>query len=75
MLAEIVITPRDARDLDVGGFIDNSGKRFVGLSFATPGKPMTIITMTPDMFRDYAAHLGNAASLIDTAEFWSDVRR
>jgi len=75
IMAEFVITPQSTADLDVGGFFDDSGRRFVGLSFAMPGGDAAIVTFTPDLFQAYAAHLAKAAKNMAGEDFWATVPR
>ena len=69
-MGEIVIAPEGRDAIDVGGFRDDTGEAFVAICFKRPGMDDVIVTFTPDLFRDFAAHLSNAASAISQGSYW-----
>lgn len=70
-MSEVIITPEGHDAVQVGTFIDDDGDRFVVLTFTDPAKPdRYIVTFTPTLFRDYAAHLGRIAGDLDNPDIW-----
>lgn len=72
-MAEIIITPTSTGDIDVGGFVDDAGNRFVGLSYRMTNGDYTVVTLTVPLFMAYAEHLAHAAAQIAGEDYWRDV--
>jgi hypothetical protein len=76
MAKELVITPRGSSDIDIGGFFDDEGKRFVALSFvrADSGERV-IVTFTPEFYRAFAVHATDVANTLADESYWTTVPR
>ena len=72
-MAEIVITPTGTDAMQVGGFVDDNGNRFVGLSFEMDNGDHTVVTLTVPLFNAYAEHLAKAAKHLSTENYWRTV--
>ncbi|WIW88987.1 hypothetical protein K3M67_03115 [Sphingobium sp. V4] len=74
-MAEIVITPTGTDALEVGAFIDNDGRRFVGLSFKMDNGDYTVVTLTVPLFNAYSEHLAKASAQFASEDYWRTVPR
>lgn len=74
-MAEIVIAPNGTDAIEIGGFHDDSGNRFVGLNFKMPNGDNALITFALPLFEAYAKHVGHAASNFATEQYWRSVRK
>lgn len=72
-MAEIVITPNGTDAIEVGGFHDDDGNRFVGINFRMPNGDNAVVTFTKPLFDAYAKHLADAARHMATEEYWRSV--
>ena len=74
-MAEIVITPTGTGDIEVGGFHDETGKRFIGVSFAMTNGDHTIVTMTLPFYEAFTQHLADASAQFAREDYWQGVAK
>lgn len=72
-MAETVITPQGTDAIEVGGFHDDAGNRFIGLNFKMPNGDNTVVTFTVPLFNAYAQHLAQAAAQMSGEDYWRNV--
>jgi len=60
-MAEIVISPSGTGAIEAGLMIDETGTRFVVLTFKEPDADPVLVTFTVPIFQGFAAHLGTVA--------------
>ena len=70
-MAEIVVTPEGRDAIQVGSLIDDDGARFVAMSFERPNDHRAVITLTPELFRDFAQHIARIAEATKNEDFWA----
>lgn len=69
-MAEIVISPSGPGAIEAGFMIDETGTRFVVLTFKEPGADPVIATFTLPVFAGFAAHLGTVADAAADERNW-----
>lgn len=60
-MAEVVISPSGPGALEAGLMIDETGTRFVVLTFNEPDADPVLVTFTVPIFQDYVRHLVKTA--------------
>jgi hypothetical protein len=69
-VAEIVITPSGPGAIETGLMIDETGTRFVVLTFTEPGADPVLVTFTVPIFENFYRHLGRTAeAAVDEANW------
>lgn len=74
-MAEFVVTPQGRDAIEVGGFIDDTGARFIAMSFQRDGGDRAMITFTTALFKDFASHVRDVAHAVSDEDWWSTVPR
>jgi len=69
-MREILIAPQGRDAIEVGGFTAEDGKRFVMISFDRDGEERVIVSFEPQLFIDFAGHLGNVAKAAQGGNLW-----
>lgn len=69
-MGEIVITPSGPGAMEAGLMIDDSGTRFVVLTFREPDADPLLVTFTVPLFLRYAKYLGRTAAAAAQEESW-----
>ncbi|GAA3697490.1 MULTISPECIES: hypothetical protein [Sphingomonas] len=73
-MAEIVISPSGPGAIEAGLMIDETGTRFVVLTFKEPEGDPVIVTFTIPIFQGLAAHLGTVAEAALDEANWQVTR-
>ncbi|EZP49844.1 MULTISPECIES: hypothetical protein [Sphingomonas] len=60
-MAEIVITPSGPGAIEAGLMVDETGTRFVVLTFNEPEADPVLVTFTVPIFQNFVRHLGKTA--------------
>lgn len=60
-MAEVVISPSGPGAMETGLMIDETGTRFVVLTFKEPGADPVLVTFTVPIFQNYVQHLAKTA--------------
>ena len=69
-MGEIVITPSGPAAMEAGLMIDDSGTRFVVLTFREPGADPLLVTFTVPLFQRYAEYLARTAAAAADEASW-----
>jgi hypothetical protein len=75
IMGEIVIAPQGRDAIEIGGFIDDAGDRFVAVNFRRDDGDPVIVTFRAALFQDFARHVGKVAEAVRDARFWETVPR
>jgi hypothetical protein len=70
-MSEIVITPSGPGAMEAGLMIDDSGTRFVVLTFREPDADPMLVTFTVPLFQRYAAYLARTAEAAADEASWT----
>lgn len=73
-MAEIVISPSGPGAIEAGLMIDETGTRFVVLTFKEPEGDPVIVTFTIPIFQGLAVHLGTVAEAALDEANWKVTR-
>jgi hypothetical protein len=73
-MPEIVISPSGPGAIEAGLMIDETGTRFVVLTFKEPEADPVIVTFTVPIFQGFAAHLGTVADAALDEANWQMAR-
>jgi hypothetical protein len=69
-MAEIVISPSGTGAIETGLMIDETGTRFVVVTFSEPDADPVLVTFTVPVFEQFYRHLGaTAAAAADDANW------
>ncbi len=60
-MAEVVISPSGPGAMETGLMIDETGTRFVVLTFKEPNADPVIVTFTVPIFQNYVRHLATVS--------------
>lgn len=69
-MAETVISPSGPGAIETGLMIDETGTRFVVLTFKEPGSDPVLVTFTVPIFENFYRHLGRTAEAAVDEESW-----
>lgn len=69
-MPEIVVTPSGPGAMEAGLMIDDSGTRFVVLTFREPDADPVLVTFTVPLFQRYAAYLARTAEAAGDEAAW-----
>jgi hypothetical protein len=69
-MAEIVISPSGPGAIDAGLMIDETGQRFVVLTFKEPDADPVLVTFTVPLFQGFAGHLVTVANAAADDRNW-----
>jgi hypothetical protein len=69
-MAETVISPSGPGAIEAGLMIDETGTRFVVLTFKEPDAEPVIVTFTLPVFAGFASHLGIVAEAAADERNW-----
>lgn len=69
-MAEVVISPSGPGAIEAGLMIDETGTRFVVLTFKEPDADPVIVTFTVPIFKGFASHLTTVANAADDEINW-----
>lgn len=69
-MAEVVISPSGPGAMETGLMIDETGTRFVVLTFKEPDADPVIVTFTVSLFEQYARHLQTVAEAATVEANW-----
>lgn len=69
-MAEVVISPSGPGAMESGLMIDETGTRFVVLTFKEPEADPVIVTFTVPLFEQYATHLQTVAKAATDEANW-----
>lgn len=69
-MAEVVISPSGPGAMETGLMIDETGTRFVVLTFEEPEADPVIVTFTVPLFEQYATHLQTVAKAATDEANW-----
>lgn len=70
-MTEFVVTPEGRDAIEIGGFVDDNGERFVAMSFRRPNGDRGIVTLTTPLFKDFVGHVRHVAHAIADEDYWS----
>ena len=70
-MGETVISPTGPGACEVGLMIDETGTRFVVLTFREPAVDPVIVTFTVPLFQDYVGYLRRAADAATVETNWA----
>ena len=70
-MAELVITPSGPGAIEAGLMIDETGQRFVVLTFKEPNGDPVIVTFTPELFAGMAGLLARTATAALDEASWT----
>ena len=70
-MAEIVISPSGPGAMETGLMIDETGTRFVVLTFREPDADPMIVTFTVPLFQEYVRHLAKTAEAAGDEGNWA----
>lgn len=75
-MSEIIISPQGTDAIQTGGFHDDDGRRFVGITFQREGTAdSVIVTFEPELFAAFAAHMAKVAEAVSQDDWWATVPR
>ncbi|MBM6577224.1 hypothetical protein KCP91_12645 [Microvirga sp. SRT01] len=69
-MTETVISPSGPGAIETGLMIDETGTRFVVLTFKEPGADPVLVTFTVPIFENFYRHLGRTAEAAVDEESW-----
>ena len=69
-MAEVVISPSGPGAMEAGLMIDETGTRFVVLTFNEPDADPVLVTFTVPIFRNYVEHLVRTAKAAEDESNW-----
>jgi hypothetical protein len=70
-MSEVVITPSGPGACEAGLMIDETGSRFVVLTFREPEADPVIVTFTPELFERYVGYLNRTAEAAKAEANWA----
>lgn len=73
-MAEVVISPSGTGAIEAGLMIDETGTRFVVLTFKEPDSDPVIVTFTTPVFSGFASHLQTVAAAAADESNWNVVQ-
>ena len=69
-MAEVVVTPSGPGAMEAGLMIDDSGTRFVVLTFREPDADPVLVTFTVPLFQNYVQYLARTAEAAGVEANW-----
>jgi hypothetical protein len=69
-MPDIIITPSGLGAIEAGLMLDETGTRFVVLTFKEPGADPVLVTFTVPLFQNFVQHLDRVTQAAGDEDSW-----